>query len=113
MKFDSTDIKIFNAFVDNEYLTSTDIAKMIFTPKNRDEMIAKNTLISYRLKKWLKSGLIINNTVSGTKHYSLNDELITIGESFLTVDGKQIEMGNALIIDIKNNGYIIKFLDEE
>lgn len=113
MKFDTIDLKIFNAFVENNCLTSTDIAKTVFKPKNRDEMIAKNTLITYRLKKWLKSGLIINETINKVKNYSLNEDLITFGESHLIVNGIKIEMGQALIIDLKDNGYIVKFLDEE
>ena len=113
MKFDSLDIQIFHAFIENESLTSTDIAKIIFNPKNRNELISKNTMIDYRMKKWLKSGLIINISTNKVRHYSLNDEIITFGESHLTVDGKQIDMGQALIIDLKDNGYLVKFLNEE
>ena len=113
MRFDEIDLKIFNLFVESDLLTSTEIAKRIFYPKNRDELIAKNSLIDYRMKKWRKSGLIINKIINKVRHYGLNDEIITFGESHLTVNGTQINMGQALIIDLKKNGYIIKFLDED
>lgn len=113
MKFDSIDLAIFNTFVENDTLSSTDIAKLVFKPKNRDELIVKNNLIDYRLKKWLKSGLIIYTLDNKIKKYNLNDDIITFGESKLSINGTSVDMGNALIIDMKNNGYIVKFLDEE
>ncbi|GAG10788.1 unnamed protein product, partial [marine sediment metagenome] len=87
MKFDSIDIKIFNTFIESDSLTSTDIAKIIFSPKNRNELISKNTMIDYRMKKWVKSGLIINEIMNKVSHYSLNYDIITYGESHLSVDG--------------------------
>lgn len=113
MKFDTIDLKIFNLFVENDLLTSTEIAKKIFHPKNRNDLVAKNSFIDYRMKKWVKSGLIINKTTNKVRHYSLNDEIITFGESHLIVDGLQIDMGYALIIDMKHDGYIVKFLEED
>lgn len=113
MKFDNIDSEIFNVLVENETLTSTDIAKMLFEPQDRDELIAKNTLISYRLKKWVKSGLIIYSVIEKANHYSLNKKAITIGDSFLKVDGVEVSMGYALVINMEKNGYIVKFLDAE
>lgn len=113
MKFDDIDVKMLDIFTDYESLTCTDIAKLIFNPKDRNEMIAKNSFIDYRLKQWIKNKILSVEIKEKKKLYSFNKEVITFGDSFISVDNKKIDMGLALVIDLAQNGYLVKFITEE
>jgi len=113
MKFDEIATKMLNAFITNDELTSTDITKIIFNPRNRDISIKKNNLIIHRLKNWVKSGIIINGTIKNkVAHYHLNSNKIKIGQLLLEIDDNIEKLGYALIIDIKDEPLIVKILDE-
>jgi len=115
MKFDELDLKIFNVFLSDDVdgLTTSYLAKKIFNTQNRNELIKKTTQIDYRLKKWHKNGILIYENKNNAKHYFFNKNTITLGESILSVNGKKIEMGEALLIELADKSYIIRFLDEE
>lgn len=115
MKFDEIAAKMLNLFIEEDNLTSTYIAKFIFNPKNRDELLKKNNLIIGRLKTWVKRGIIINGTVENrTAHYNLNSKNIKMGQLLLSMeDGDVDELGEYLVIDIEGQDRIIFRLTEE
>ena len=114
MKFDDIDIAIFNVFLETDSLTSTEITKKVydFEVPDRDLLVQKNTLIIKRLNKLYELGLLCYKKINRTKHYTINFDKITIGESNLKLNGKSVDMGIALIIDLDDNGYLVKFLDD-
>ena len=114
MKFDDLDMQILRIFLqDEDNLTTSDVAKFIFKPKNRDALIKKTNLIDYRMKKLAKDNIITFEIENGIRYYCLIEEKFTFGESYLTVNGKQIETGLAITYKLPDNNYIIKFLEEE
>ena len=114
MKFDDLNMQILRFFLQSEEtLTTSDVAKFIFKPKNRDELIKKTNLIDYRMKQMAKNKIITFEIENGIRYYCLIEENFTYGESYLTVNGKQIETGLAITYKLPDNNYIIKFLEEE
>ncbi len=115
MKIDDTDLDILTAFIDADSLTSTDVTKFIYeeAKNNRAVMVAKNAFISYRLKKWLERDVLCCKVIDNKSHYTINFDKVTIGQSQLTIDGKSVDMGRALIIDMDNNRFFIEYLDDE
>ncbi len=112
MKFDELDFEILDVLIkrcDQSDFTSTDIAKELFEPEDRDELIKKNTTVSYRLNKLVESNIVCVKN-GRIKRYSINDELTVQGESFLQVNGEQIEMGNALVLKIPNGMYLVQYI---
>lgn len=116
MKFDEIAVQMLNLFLDNrdnENLTSTFIAKTIFSPKNRTDSLKKNNLIIGRLKTWIKRGIITNGTSDNRiAHYKINSEKLKIGRLLLEVeDGEIDELGDYLVIDIEGQDRLIFPLD--
>ncbi|HEC37842.1 hypothetical protein LCGC14_0223210 [marine sediment metagenome] len=109
MKFDEIGVKMLNLFLDNEDLTSTEIANTIFKPKNRSESLKKNNLIISRLKTWIKNGVIHNGTVEKrVAHYQLNTDIIKIGRLVLIIDDNIKEvLGDYFVIDIEGQERLI------
>ncbi len=115
IKLDELDFEILDVLINkceqNDY-TSTDIAKILFCPETREELIKKNTLISYRLKK-LVLWDIIKCKDGKARRYSINEEIIVSGESVLKVNGVSVEMGNATVVKIPNGLYLVQFFEDE
>ena len=109
MNWDEIAVKMLNLFIEKDNLTSTDIAKSIFKPKNRDGLVKKNNLVIGRLKTWIKKGIIINGTMEDrTAHYNLNSKNIKAGRMLLDMDdGEMDDLGKYLVIDIEGQDRII------
>ncbi|KKN34023.1 hypothetical protein LCGC14_0797840 [marine sediment metagenome] len=112
MKFDETAVKMLNAFIDNEHLTSTELTKLVFDINNRTILQKKNNLIISRLKTWVKKGLIVNGTIENRiAHYKLNEDNLKMGTLLLRIDDDFDELGEYLVIDIKGQPRILAPLD--
>lgn len=46
-------------------------------------------------------------------YYSFNPELITIGNSNLEIEGKKKNFGKAMMIELPDGAYLVKFFEEE
>jgi len=114
MKIDNIDLDILTVFINADSLTSTDVTKIFYEEVVNDRalMIAKNSFISHRLKKWLERDVLCCEVIDNKSHYTINFNRVTIGESHLTVNGKSVDMGKALVIDMDNNRFLIEFIDD-
>jgi len=112
MKFDDIDLELLNYLTINadEHFTSTMLTKALFSIRNRETLIKKNVTIAYRLKKWLKYGIIGSYSENGITFYRINLQKIKIGESIIKVDGKAISMGDCVILELEPKQYIITYL---
>jgi len=110
VRFDDIDIQIIISLIDTS-CTTTDLAKMIFNPKTRTNLKAKNSLIYNRMKKLVDIDLIRYNSVNGTKHYILDIDKIIYGDSNVSINGTDITTGLALGIKTEKGKYILYFLD--
>ena len=116
MKYDEIFLKVINALVNYENLTSTDLTKIVFEgiEKDRELLQSKNNLIISRLKTWIKKGFIVNGTMENrVAHYSLNDDIIEVGDfTFENENGREIA-GVAIRIDIEGEPISYKILDAD
>lgn len=108
MNFDELDLQILNTFIEDgkNTFTSTYITKKIFDPPN-GELSKKNTQIIYRLNKLCKNNLLRYIKMENIKHYSLNTNIITIGECYMHIGNKSFTIGNAMMIELKDNTIIL------
>jgi len=115
MNIDDLDISIFLTFLESEsnFLTNCDVAKKIYKPKNKHELIKHTTKLTYRLNKWVKNNLFDITKVKNINHYSINIKNITYGDSTLKVLDEEIQTGNALILELTDNSYIIQFISDK
>lgn len=74
MNVDKTDMKIMKAMwmMEDEQITTTDLAKRVFDVSERYDVQKKDSLIRGRLKKLLRYGLILENRDDDVRHYALN-----------------------------------------
>ena len=109
MKFDDLDLEILNTFIENgkSSFTSTYITKKVFNVKNDTDLRKKNTQIIYRLNKLNINNLVNFKKLEKTRHYRLNYDIITIGKCHICIDDRMIDMGNAMIIELKENTLIL------
>ena len=110
MKFDNIDIKIVISLIDASY-TTTDLAKIIFNPKTRTNLKAKNSLIYSRMKKLVDIDLIRYNSVNGVKHYILDIDKIIYGDSNVSINGINLPTGLALGVKTEKGKYKLFYLD--
>lgn len=113
MKWDEIAVKMINAFLDNDSLTSTDLTKLIFEPNDRDEEVNKNNLIISRLKTWIKKGIILNGAIENRiARYRINEDNVKIGNMIIrTDDGEEYDLGSFVTIDIKGEPILVFSLD--
>ena len=97
----------------NSICTVVDLAKDLFNPENRDEMIKKVSMLNYRLNKWVKEGLFTKNQENGTYYYTINIENIHYDDSELKVGDKTIDTGKAIIFEMRDNNYVVCFLEQD
>ena len=115
MKIDQTDLNLFLFFLENGSLTHTvvDAVKDLFSPKNRDEMIKKTSMLTYRLKRWVKDGMFGVHNEKGVNKYTINIDNILYDDSSIIVGDATIQMGRAIVFEMKDNNYIVCFLEQK
>jgi len=82
MNLDKTDILIMREMWIADKITTTELAKRVFKPKNRYELQDKTSHIIKRLNKLVKYGLVFKETVDGKTYYFLNFERCYFGVRF-------------------------------
>ena len=85
MNIDDIDIKILFILQNKKKVTSTTITKKIFHPKNNRELIKFNSMIYYRIQKWVEHKIIREIEKKGKKHYSLDSENIVLCDRYISV----------------------------
>jgi len=88
LSFDALDGEIFRVIFSHGYVTTSEIAKIIFSPKNKDELRKKTSMITYRIKKYEKLGLLEVVENNGRKNYRVKPECFYIA----------LKLGNKLIL---------------
>lgn len=113
MKWDEIAVKMINAFLDNDVLTSTDLTKMIFELDDRDEEVNKNNLIISRLKTWIKKGIILNGSIEDrVARYRINENNVKKGTIIIRTDeGNEYDLGEFVTVDIENEPLLVFPLD--
>ena len=86
--FDSLDGEIFRVIFSHGYVTTSDIAKILFSPKDKNELRKKTALITYRIKKYEKLGLLEVIENNGRKTYRVKPDNFFIA----------LKIGNKLIL---------------
>lgn len=110
---DEEEINILTYFLDKENeLTTVDIAKGALKAKSRDEIKRKVSALTYKLNKWVDQELLCYHIENNIKYYYLNYDKITFNESTLAVNGKVINMGVALIVEMEKDKYTVCFLED-
>lgn len=115
MRIDEIDLNMFLFFLENrnDDCTVVDVVKELFKPKNRNEMIRKVSMLNYRLNKWVKEGLFSKIKENGRYYYIINAENIHYDDSLLKVGDKTIETGKAIVFEMKDNNYVVCFLEQD
>lgn len=107
MIFDELDKKIIGVLYE-EYCSNPKrkistyyIAKKIFGDKDKYGLIKKNNLVSSRVRRLAKIGIVENEKIENRKYYKIVDKLI-IGDATITVKFKnrkdKLNLGKGVLI---------------
>ena len=97
MKIDKNDIsllKILWEIKKSETLSTTDLAKKIFSDdiKNVYDLRKKDEFIRKRMKKWLKLGVLDYETIKNRHYFFLLKENIKFGEAKVKIKGQKSDI---------------------
>ncbi|KKL15020.1 hypothetical protein LCGC14_2509790, partial [marine sediment metagenome] len=95
------------------------VVKVIYSPETNAELTKLTTRVNYRLNKWVNRNVFIKEIKEeGNKkipYYTVNLEAIYYGDVELSVVGKKIDIGEAIVLEFKDGQYfvddIIKIID--
>lgn len=85
-------------------ITTTELAKEIFSPKNRRELVKFDSYIRRWFERFEKYGVIIKEKVDGKTHYKVNFERVRVGKALVFDEIKQ-ETIEIVTLGIKLNGF--------
>ena len=115
---DNIDISILAFVADHPDSTVTDCAKIIFEPKNTDELQKKDSFLRHRFKALVSANFLIYDSDSNKKMFRVVKERVFFGPELRGPDiaGKKI-VHSALrkdycIILLTNDGVIVKSLNK-
>jgi len=109
VSIDWIDLAIFHLVKTNGDMTTSQLAKFIFNPRDDYELRKKDSFIRRRLQKWHKLGVISYEEIDGKKHWSFPKENIYIGEAKLVIDGDEIYLGIALVLKVGDKWFVAQF----
>lgn len=115
MNIDDLDLMLMMFFLEYNGKTHTavDVVKVLYSPDNRDDMIRFVNRVNYRLDKWVKQNVFIKEIKEeGNKkiaYYTVNLEGIYYGDTKLNIIDKEINTGEAIVLELKDGQYLISF----
>lgn len=115
MKIDELDFDILNylMYADGEPKTVCDVVRATSNPEDDYEMIKQTNKLEYRFKKLLKEKLLTCETKDKKRYYSINVDSMYYGEGHLSIGDDTLDIGQALVLELKNKNYYVVFLDNE
>ena len=115
---DNIDISILAFVADHPDSTVTDCAKIIFEPKNTDELQKKDSFLRHRFKALVSANFLIYDSDSNKKMFRVVKERVFFGPELrgINIGGRKIihsELRNDYcIILLTDDGVIVKSLDK-
>ena len=93
--------------------TTTNLAKVIFQPKNDYELRIKDNFIRARLKKWTKFGILEKRENEGKTFYTVKPESIFIGDATLVVETQNetavLELGKGILFKTNDTWFLYEY----
>jgi len=112
MNLDELDFDILNYLMYSEgEKTVCDVVRDTLNPNDDYEMIKQTNKLEYRFKKLLKEKLLLCETKDKKRYYRINVDSMYFGEGHLSIGENTIDMGNALILELKDKSYYVVFVD--
>jgi len=113
MKIDELDFEIVSYLLynDGEPKTVCDIVRSTLNPKDDYEMIKQSNKLDYRCKRLEKDGILIESIKVNKKYYETNLDSIYYGEGILKIGDNTIDIGNAIVLELKDSRYYVAFID--
>ncbi len=115
MNIDDLDLMLMMFFLEynGQTHTSCDVVKVIYSPETNAELTKLTTRVNYRLNKWVNRNVFIKEIKEeGNKkipYYTVNLEAIYYGDVELSVVGKKIDIGEAIVLELKDGQYFVVF----
>lgn len=115
MNIDDLDLMLMMFFLEynGKTHTSVDAVKVLYAPDNRNDMIKLVNRVNYRLDKWVKQNVFIREIKEEKNkkiaYYTVNLEGIYYGEAKLNIVGKKINVGEAIVLELKDGQYFVVF----
>ena len=115
---DDLDISVLAFVADHPDSTVTDSAKVIFRPKDTEELQKKDALLRHRFKALTVAGFLVAKAESGRKVYETAREKVTFGPELrgINVGGKKLShpglRRDYCIILFTEDGVIVRSLDK-
>lgn len=121
MNLDKVDLSLIKILHDKDIekeMSTTDLAKEIFDPKCRDDVISYNSMITSKLNKLIDYGVVTRSKTDSNKWaYYVDDDdiLVTDGSIDFNYMGDKRSVDSDCIIFIPDTDglYIISFLPEK
>ena len=113
--FDNIDIAIINILLDEQKYTTSQLAKLIFTPKTSIELQNTDIKIRYHLKKLVNIGIIKKTRPLNKAYYFMEIKDVIYGKGYLMVERPKdkkkfkIEFGNLFVIKGEKYSHILCF----
>jgi len=112
VRFDEIDAKIFELIKEKKELTTSQLAKEIFKPKDRWEYRKYDSLIRKRLKKWNDAGLVKKIEKGDKSCYKFPLRKIFIGEAKLHIESEKekvnLKLGKCVLLNLKDKWVLFK-----
>ena len=114
MKIDELDFEIISYLLFNDSVPQTvcDIVRSTLKPKDDYEMIKHTNKLDYRCKKLQKDGILTQSIIAGKKYYKTNLENIYYGEGMLKIGEVTVNIGKAIVLELKDSRYYVAFIDD-
>ena len=115
---DNTDISILAFVADHPDSTVTDCAKIIFEPKNTDELQKKDSFLRHRFKALVSANFLTYDSESNKKIFRIVKEKVFFGPELrgINIGGRKIIHSGLrkdyCIILLTDDGVIVKSLDK-
>jgi hypothetical protein len=115
MKIDGLDFEILSylLFTDGEPKTVCDVVVDTLNPKDKYDLIKQTNKLEYRFKKLLKEKLLTCEVRDKKRYYSINVENMLYGDGILSIGNDIIDIGDCLILQLKDKSYYVVFLGDE
>lgn len=114
MQLDKIDIKLLKRLTElgeEEKTSATQLAKDILNPESRKETIKYNSLITSRLKKLIRYGMVTKEKIDGTMKFYVDENDVICPESTLEFNGKEMNTSNSIIFSKDGGIYAMLFVD--
>lgn len=108
MRVDDLDRKIIGKLIgENKFLTTCDLAFLIFNPKDKYELQKLSNKIAYRLKKFKEANLVVERSFNKKMRYKINYDNIYYDDCYLKIGKKEeIYLGKTVVINIGDDFFI-------